>query len=188
MQNLRRESLILLAFSAGMSALMIENKTQAIEAIAPVRHVSTQSMLTIAQAAPTADQIPSIAAFDNVREIKFEERMNGVLNNRSLRYRGRLYDLYQFNGNDGQSVRISLAAGLSRNRPTNQIRTNTLLVYPVLILLNANGDIIAQEPETADVSGVVIRRRLPANGTYYILVTSRMTGIGGRYTLGLQDM
>lgn len=190
MPNFKLEILPSLILGAGIN-LMVIGKAQVVEAMRPVHPVptfSTLSTLSIAQADLTADQLPTLSQFNNVQEIKFGENINGRLGTRSLRHGGRLYDLYRFSGRNGQSIRINLSAGLANNRPTNQLQTGTLLVYPVLILLDANGNVIAQEPDIANVPRAVILTNLPATGTYHILITSRTAGVGGQYILGLQQI
>lgn len=140
-----------------------------------------------AQAQFTTDQIPDADQRANATPLEYGDRVNAALNVSSIRHQGRRFAVYQFTGEEGQLIRINVVGGLASNQSPNQLQTGTLLINPVVILLNPDGEIIAQQPEQTNVANALIRMNLPMTGTYTILVTSATVGGGGQYTLTLQQ-
>lgn len=145
------------------------------------------SAIQVAQAQLTTDQLP-ISRLSDATKLQYDARVNGALNVSSIRHQGRRFALYQFEGTEGQLIRINLVGGLASNLPPDQLQTGALLINPVLVLLDPNGEIIAQQPEQTDVANALILMNLPTTGTYDIFVTSATVGGGGRYTLTLQQV
>lgn len=142
--------------------------------------------IRLAQAQLTTNQLP-VSRLSDARTLKYGDRVNGALNVGSIRHQGRRFALYRFEGEAGQLIRINLGGGLASDRSPDQLQTGSLLINPVVILLDPNGEIIAQQPEQPNVANALIRMNLPLTGTYSILVTSATVGGGGRYTLTLQQ-
>lgn len=143
--------------------------------------------MRLAQAQLTNEQLPTSQLADSPT-LEYGARVNGALNVSSIRHEGRRFAIYQFEGEEGQLIRISLVGGLASERSPDQIQTGSSLINPVVVLLDPNGKIIAQQPEQSDVANALIRMNLPITGTYNILVTSATVGGGGRYTLTLQQI
>ncbi|WP_416676084.1 hypothetical protein [Egbenema bharatensis] len=143
--------------------------------------------IRLAQAQLTTEELPGADHLSNASTLEYGDRVNGALNVSSLRHAGRRFSIYRFEGEEGQLVRINLVGGSSRSRTPGQLQTGSLLINPVVVLLAPNGEIIAQQPEQADVANALIRMNLPMTGTYNILVTSATAGGGGAYTLTLQN-
>jgi hypothetical protein len=142
--------------------------------------------IEVAQAQLTTDQIPT-SQLSNSTELEYGDRIDGALNASSVRHQGRRFAIYQFAGEAGQFIRINLVGGLASERSPNQLQTGSLLINPVVILVDPNGEIIAQQPEETNVANALILKELPSTGTYNILVTSATVGGGGQYTLTLQQ-
>jgi hypothetical protein len=143
--------------------------------------------IRLAQAQLTADQIPA-SQLANSAKLEYGDRLSGALNVGSIRHQGRRFAIYHFEGEAGQLIRINLVGGLASDRTPGQLQTGSLLINPVVVLLDPAGEIIAQQPEQTDVANALIRMTLPVAGTYSILVTSATVGGGGRYTLTLQQL
>ena len=142
----------------------------------------------LAQAQLTVDQLPDSAQLADAPTLQYGNRTNGALNVSSIRHQGRRFAIYRFEGEEGQLVRINLVGGLASDRSPDQLQTGSSLINPVVVLVDPNGEIIAQQPEQSDVANALIRMNLPMTGTYSILVTSATVGGGGRYTLTLQQL
>lgn len=142
--------------------------------------------IRLAQAQLTTEQLPDSEQLSSASTLQYGDRINGALNVSSIRHEGRRFAIYRFEGEEGQLVRINLVGGLASDRSPDQLQTGSLLVNPVVILLDSNGEIIAQQPEQPNVANALIRINLPTTGAYNILVTSAMIGGGGAYTLTLQ--
>jgi hypothetical protein len=142
--------------------------------------------IRIAQAQLTTDQIP-MSRLSDARKLEYGDRVNGRLNVSSIRHQGRRFAIYQFEGEEGQLARINLVGGVASTQSPNQLQTGNLLINPVVILLDPEGKIIAQQPEETNVANALIRMNLPITGTYTIFVTSAAAGGGGQYTLTLQN-
>jgi hypothetical protein len=157
-------------------------------AIAPSAWASQTrpSEIRLAQAQLTTEQLPDSDRLSSASTLQYGDRVNGALNVSSLRHEGRRFAIYRFEGEEGQLVRINLVGGLASNRSPDQLQTGSLLINPVVILLDANGEIIAQQPEQSNMANALIRINLPMTGAYNILVTSATIGGGGAYTLTLQ--
>lgn len=143
--------------------------------------------IRLAQAQFTTNQLP-MSNLSSASTLQYGDRVNGRLGSRSILHQGRRFAIYRFEGEAGQLIRINLGGELARNRPPDRIQTGSLLINPAVILLNQNGEIVAQQPEQTNVANALIRMNLPMTGTYNILVTSTTTGAGGRYTLTLQQI
>lgn len=144
--------------------------------------------LTVAQAQLTATQLPPMSAFPDPRMLEYGDRLRNNLTRRSHRHQGRLFHLYQFEGEAEQLVRANLVGGAPTSRNPGELQTGTLLLNPVLVLLDPAGNIVTQQPETAGLATALIRLNLPTTGTYSLLVTSATVGVGGRYTLSLEQL
>jgi hypothetical protein len=142
--------------------------------------------IRLAQAQFTTDQLPSDLSSSS--ELQYGDSMRGRLNVGSIRHQGRRFSIYRFEGEEGQLIRINLAGGLASDRPPDQLQTGALLINPAVILLDPNGEIVAQQPEQTDVANALIRMNLSMSGTYHILVTSITIGGGGQYALTLQQI
>ena len=145
------------------------------------------SEIRLAQAQLTTEQLPDSDQLSNASTLQYGDRVNGALNVSSIRHEGRRFAIYRFEGEEGQLVRINLVGGLPSDRSPDQLQSGSLLVNPVVILLDSNGEIVAQQPEQSNVANALIRINLPMTGTYSILVTSATSGGGGAYTLTLQN-
>jgi hypothetical protein len=150
--------------------------------------IAISAPLTIAQAQLTATQLPPASAFPEPAMLDYGDRVRNNLTRRSHRHEGRLFHLYQFEGEAEQLVRANLVGGAPTSRNPGELQTGTLLLNPVLVLLDPAGNIVTQQPEGAGLSNALIRLTLPATGTYSLLVTSANVGIGGRYTLSLEQL
>ena len=169
-------SLILLSYSSTVSA----GANQVLSNEVRLAQAQAQTQLTV-------DQLPT-SRLSNSAKLEYGDRINGTLNVSSIRHQGRRFAIYQFEGEAGQLIRINLVGGLASDRTPGQLQTGSLLINPVVVLLNPAGEIIAQQPEQTDVANALIRMNLPTTGTYNILVTSATVGAGGRYTLTLQKL
>jgi|GEM_PF-2054941 len=135
-----------------------------------------------------ADQIPPAAKLSHPSPLKYSANVQSVLNFNSFQYKGRLFASYEFEGTENQDVRISILGGLASDRDPNLIRTGSLLVNPLVILIDPQGNILAQKPDSVDDAVGIIRLNLPKTGKYLILVTSGNYNTGGRYTLTLDQV
>ncbi|HEY9657310.1 MAG TPA: hypothetical protein V6C65_02515, partial [Allocoleopsis sp.] len=131
--------------------------------------------ILVAQAQLTTDQLP-ISRLSDATKLQYDARINGALNVSSIRHQGRRFAIYQFEGTEGQLIRINLVGGLASNLPPDQLQTGALLINPAVILLDPDGQIIAQQPEQTDVASALISMNLPMTGTYAIFVTSTTIG------------
>lgn len=147
----------------------------------------TANEIRLAQARFTPNQLP-LSDLSNSAELKFGSSVRSRVGVGSVRHQGRLFSIYRFEGQAGQLIRLNVAGELASSRPPDRIQTGSLLINPAVILLDPNGDIIAQQPEQANAANALIRMNLPATGTYHVLVTSTITGAGGRYDLTLQQI
>jgi hypothetical protein len=136
----------------------------------------------------STEQIPSSSQLSNPTALKYSARVQNVLGFGSFRHKGRSFAAYQFQGKQNQLIRISLVGGLASQRNPNELRTGSLLVNPVLILLDPQGQMIAQQPDNLNSPNALIRLNLPTTGKYIILVTSSNYNTGGKYTLTLQHL
>ena len=173
-------SLILLSYSSTVSA----GAKQALPNEVRLAQAQAQAQ---AQTQLTVDQLP-ISRLSNSAKLEYGDRISSTLNVSSIRHQGRRFAIYQFEGEAEQSIRINLVGGLASDRTPGQLQTGSLLINPVVVLLNPAGEIIAQQPEQTDVANALVRMNLPTTGTYNILVTSATVGAGGRYTLTLQKL
>lgn len=169
---------------AGVSLILLSHP------IAPSTWInkSLTDEIRVAQAQFTVDQLPDSEQQSNSPTLNYGDRVNGALNVSSVRHQGRRFDIYRFEGEQEQLIRISLVGGSADTRSPDQLQTGSLLINPAVILLDPNGTIINQQPEQAEVANALIRMNLPMTGTYTILVTSATVGGGGRYTLTLQHL
>jgi serine protease Do len=78
------------------------------------------------------------------------------------------FDLYAFEGRAGQRVQIDMAS------PE---------IDSYLILLNPNGNEVAQDDDGGGGSNARIVATLPADGTYLLMANSYQTGQAGTYSL-----
>ncbi len=143
--------------------------------------------IRLAQARFTPDQLP-LSDLTNSSELQFDSSVRGRIGAGSIRHQGRLFSIYRFEGEAGQLIRLNVVGELASDRPSDRIQTGSLLVNPAVILLDPNGEIVAQQPEQANAANALIRMNLPTTGTYHVFVTSTIIGAGGRYDLTLQQI
>jgi len=136
----------------------------------------------------SSEQVPTPDRFSEPVRLEYGTTTGGRVSSRSLRHQGRRFEIHQFDGEEGQLIRIGLLGGDESTRSPEQVQFGSLLVSPVLVLVDPNGNIIAQQPDSSDAASAIVRMTLPTTGTYSIYVTSNLIGVGGRYTITLQQL
>ena len=121
--------------------------------------------------------------------IQINSSIKGKLKTSDYRFEGRRYHKYQFSGEQGKLMRMTVVgASVDPNQPTDRFYINPTLVNPVLVLVAPNGLIIDQQPTETNSSFARIRMTLPATGTYSLLVTSASPQTIGNYSLTVERL
>jgi hypothetical protein len=121
--------------------------------------------------------------------IQINSSIKGKLTNSDYRFEGRRYHKYQFSGEEGKLMRMTVVgANVDPNQPTTRFSINPTLVNPVLVLVAPDGQIIDQQPTENNLSFARIRMTLPATGTYSLLVTSVSPQTNGNYSLTVERL
>ncbi|MGA7932350.1 MAG: hypothetical protein WCA35_02105 [Kovacikia sp.] len=121
--------------------------------------------------------------------IQINSSIKGKLTNSDYRFEGRRYHKYQFSGEEGKLMRMTVVgANIDPNQPTTRFNINSTLVNPVLVLVAPDGQIIDQQPAENNLSFARIRMTLPATGTYSLLVTSVSPQTNGNYSLTVERL
>ena len=133
-------------------------------------------------------QLPSPAKISNSTRLECNRTIQGRLSTNDFRFQGRRFQKYLFNGQKDQLIRVSLVGGSATQRRADTLQVNQLLIDPVLVLYTPNGQMIEQQPKQTNSIDAVIRTKLPATGTYNVLVTSATPGNVGRFSLTYQQL
>lgn len=189
--NLKVSQLYWLAisFAASMGFATVSQASAPLTRAATLSANSVELAQTQTQTQPqlTIDQLP-MARLADAAALTYGASTRGALNLSSIVHRGRRFAIYRFDGEAGQLVRANLLGGLASERSPDRLQSDALLINPVLVLVDPNGAIIAQQPEQTNMANATIRMALPETGTYILFVTSSSSGVGGRYSLNLEQI
>jgi hypothetical protein len=163
------------------STLLIRAISKCLAALSVVLVVGTIDRL---QAAPkprstvVRSQIsyPSTGSRPQIQQIRYGSIIPGVLAPGSFQFQRRFFDAYRFIGRKGDWINVSLVG-------SNDSR---LKLQPAFVLLDSANNVVAEGKQDPAKINVSLKTKIPATGTYTIVVTSLHSGDIGRYSLALQ--
>lgn len=119
---------------------------------------------------------PATGSPPQIQQIRYGSIVPGVLAPGGFQFRGRFFDAYRFTGQQGDWINVSLVGSEDAR----------LKLQPAFVLLDSANNVVAEGKQNPATINVSLKTKLPATGTYTIVVTSLRSGDIGRYSLALQ--
>ncbi|MGG6265465.1 hypothetical protein ACQ4M3_05605 [Leptolyngbya sp. AN03gr2] len=159
---------IIVKFLAALSIVLVIGATEQVEAAPKPR--STVAKGQIPYPNPITNSPPRI------QQIRYGSVIPGVLAPGGFQFRGRFFDAYRFTARQGDWINVSLVGS----------EDSRLKLQPAFVLLNSANNVVAEGKQNPATINVSLKTKIPATGTYTIVVTSLRSGDIGRYSLALQ--